>query len=114
MSDDGSAAILAQINKLTAALQGDAITQGGREWIEQDCKPVAQRLVPYDTGATHDSIDGFVTGSTITMEATTPYAADLEYGTSRMGARPYLLPAIQQTLPMLGKRILAVLNRSIK
>ena len=49
----------------------------------------ARQLVPVDSGELKSSIsaeEGSVT-------ATAPHAAMVEYGTSRMAARPYMLPA---------------------
>ena len=58
----------------------------------------AKRRVPVDTGATRNSIavttesDGL--GASI--GPSTEYSAYLEFGTSRMAARPYMRPALEK------------------
>jgi HK97 gp10 family phage protein len=59
----------------------------------------AKAIVPVDTGRLRASISGDVTGKQLvvgTISANTHYAAYVEFGTSRMGARPYLRPAMLQ------------------
>jgi HK97 gp10 family phage protein len=61
-----------------------------------------QSLVPVDTGALHDSIDYNVTDTDLNFEATEDYAGFVEYGTSRMVAQPYFMPAIDRNLGSSG------------
>lgn len=60
----------------------------------------ARRLAPVRTGALRDSIGYEVRraprGPVLVVFAAVPYAIYVEFGTSRMGARPYLRPAIAQ------------------
>jgi HK97 gp10 family phage protein len=65
--------------------------------IERDAKSI----VPVDTGNLRASIesrvirnnDGDITG---VVGTNTDYAAFVEFGTSKMGAQPYLRPAVEQ------------------
>jgi HK97 gp10 family phage protein len=65
--------------------------------IERDAKSI----VPVDTGNLRASIesrvirnnDGGITG---VVGTNTDYAAFVEFGTSKMGAQPYLRPAVEQ------------------
>lgn len=64
----------------------------------------AQRLVPTDTFALHDSIDtettirgGIVRTEVGAGDAEVDYALFVEQGTSRAPAQPYLRPAMLQT-----------------
>lgn len=57
----------------------------------------AKQRAPVRTGALRDSIGGQVTSSSVNMTATVPYAAPVEYGTSRMQAQPFLHPGIENS-----------------
>lgn len=48
----------------------------------------------YSKGALHDSIGYRVDRDAVRIYANTPYASYVESGTSRMGAQPYLKPAV--------------------
>lgn len=87
----------------------------------------ARRLVPYDTGATHDSI-GIIGGSSKTASRTsnigmgtysqwwvdigpeTFYAPFLEYGTVYMTPRPFMLPALDVMAAALVGSVRAIIN----
>ena len=58
----------------------------------------AKELVPVDTGATKNSIQPtFQSGGLAArIGPTTTYAPFLEFGTHRMRARPFLIPALEQ------------------
>jgi HK97 gp10 family phage protein len=59
-------------------------------------KKDAKRLVPVDTGMLRDSIEeGQVAHGVWMLIAAMPYAAYVEYGTSRMAAQPYMNPALE-------------------
>lgn len=70
----------------------------------QHVQQVARGLVPYVTGALHDGIEiakggvynWTVTASSVAGGAEREYAAYVEYGTWKMGAQPYLRPAVSQ------------------
>ena len=55
----------------------------------------AKELCPVDTGRLRNSITHDVEGQTAIIGTNVEYAAYVELGTSRMGARPYLAPAAQ-------------------
>lgn len=55
----------------------------------------AQTIVPVDTGKLRDSIDfNKIDKTTINIVADTDYAADVELGTLKTRAQPYLRPAV--------------------
>lgn len=58
------------------------------------CADYARAYVPVDTGALKGSI-GVVSGGkyAASVTASTPYAAMVEYGTSKMAPQAYMLPA---------------------
>lgn len=62
----------------------------------------AKRIVPVDTGRLRASISarkvGAVARNTVrhTVVATAPYASDVEYGTGRQRAQPYMRPAYRK------------------
>ncbi len=53
----------------------------------------AKELCPVDTGRLRNSITHDVDGQTAIIGTNVEYAAYVELGTSKMGARPYLAPA---------------------
>jgi HK97 gp10 family phage protein len=61
--------------------------------IEEDAKS----MVPVDTGALRDSITTTQGVLEATVGSDLPYAASVEYGTSKMAAQPFLTPAAQNT-----------------
>jgi HK97 gp10 family phage protein len=67
---------------------------------------IARRLVPYDSGDLHDSIDHVVAGTprgpVLILYAGMPYARFVEFGTSKMAAQPYLRPALHQVVATRG------------
>lgn len=65
----------------------------------------AKDIVPVDTGALRDSISKEVEGSKLSVGATEDYAAYVELGTSKMGARPYLRPAIENNISAIKQAI---------
>lgn len=72
-----------------AAALGELAAKGAADVLGTEVAIGARATVAVDTGDTRDSIeyaDGHVTVGT-------PYAADLEYGTSDTPAQPFLRPA---------------------
>lgn len=58
------------------------------------CAALAREFVPVDTGALQASIHTVSGGKyAASVVASAPYAAMVEYGTSKMAAQPYMLPA---------------------
>ena len=54
----------------------------------------ARELCPVDTGRLQASITAQSEGASARVSADTDYAAYVEFGTSRMAAQPYLVPAL--------------------
>lgn len=50
----------------------------------------------------------------VNVESTAPYAADLEFGTSKMAARPYMNPAAKAKGPEASKLVAEALRRARK
>lgn len=86
---------------------------------------IARQLVPYDTGATHDSIvalpakPGMLTRSgehqwAVEVVAQTFYAPFLEYGTIHMHPRPFMLPAHDLMAKVLVASVKAILKAVFK
>ena len=48
------------------------------------------------------------------VSSNAPYASHLEFGTSRMAARPYLGPALDKNRPRIVKRLAAAINQANK
>lgn len=74
--------------KLTGSIE-EIISAGG------ECvKDSAVSLCPVDTGTLRNSISVSVNGSNAEISANTDYAAYVEFGTSKMAPKPYLVPAL--------------------
>lgn len=56
----------------------------------------AKSMCPVDTGALRSSINVSVNGNRAEISADTDYASYVEFGTSKMAPRPYLVPALLQ------------------
>jgi HK97 gp10 family phage protein len=71
----------------------------------------AKRYVPVKTGALKASITTELEAmaATITAGEGLTYAAAVEYGTSRMSARPYMRPAAEQYIPAFIAELQALL-----
>lgn len=57
-------------------------------------KEHAQSICPVDTGNLRDSIAVSQDGTGAEISANTDYAAYVEFGTSKMAAQPFLVPAL--------------------
>ena len=73
-----------------------------------------RRLGP-TAGTLADSIssgrDPEIGGAVVTVSA--PYAADVEFGTSRMAARPFLRPAAEGALPDIRDRLATIFAQAV-
>lgn len=65
----------------------------------------ANQHVPVDTGNLKRSIHANTNGRRIIFEARAEYAGYVEFGTSRMAPRGYMLPAVAAVLPELMQRL---------
>ncbi len=82
-----------------------SVTEQVTEFLDSTGQTVVEEmksLVPVDTGALQTSIDYNVSGDDLTFEATEDYAGFVEYGTSKMAAQPYFMPAIDRNLGSSG------------
>lgn len=59
---------------------------------------IATDLVPVDTGNLMSSLDASTDGTEVTAETDCEYAEYVEYGTWKMAAQPYFLPALEEAL----------------
>ena len=67
------------------------------EQTAQEALKTAQQLVPVRTGALRNSLQYHPIANGAEILARRPYAIYLEYGTHRMSARPFLLPALRES-----------------
>lgn len=82
----------------------------------QHVQQIARQRVPYVTGALHDGIEiakggvynWTVTASSVAGGADREYAAYVEYGTWKMGAQPYLRPAVNEGRQFAQARLAAL------
>ena len=59
---------------------------------------IATDLVPVDTGNLMSSLDASTDGTAVTAKTDCEYAEYVEYGTWKMAAQPYFLPALEEAL----------------
>ena len=72
----------------------------------------AKEDVPEDTGATKNSINAMPEGELAwRVGPITEYAPFLEYGTHRMIARPFLIPAVEVEAPRLEQALSQLMQR---
>lgn len=84
---------LFSLGRLPAQLQ-QALTLE-TEKAAQEALKTAQALAPVKTGALRSSLHVLSLPQGAELLASRPYAIYLEYGTRRMSARPFLLPALR-------------------
>jgi len=84
-------ALIRRLNALPGRLMNRALDAAAA--AAENAAAVARSTVPVDTGALRDSIaTGTIPGGAV-LRAGTDHAAMVEYGTTRMPPRPYMLPA---------------------
>ena len=66
------------------------------EEIGADVQSIAMDMCPVDTGYLQSSINYYVDGQSLILQADADYTSFVEYGTYKMGAQPFLEPAIAQ------------------
>lgn len=67
-----------------------------------------------DTGRLIGSIRANVTGTSASVIVDTVYAAALEFGTSTIEARPFLIPALERERPAWDRRLNQVVEKASK
>jgi len=76
---------------------GKELAKSGRRAMEINVETPAKQKCPVDTGNLRASIDTQSEGEmTIKTGSNVEYAADVEYGTERQRAQPYLRPAFDE------------------
>ena len=76
-----------------------------------DIEGRAKGRAPVDTGFLRSSIQGSMTGETEgRVDALAHYAVFVEFGTSRMGAQPYLIPAAEEVAPVYKQAVKAAVK----
>lgn len=113
MSFEGWGKIEARIAKARQAIN-EAPAKAGRDWLEQDFKPMAKSLAPVRTGELRDSIDGTVDAQGVTVFASAEHAGFVEHGTTKSPAQPFMQPALDRTKDKLKKRVLAEVRKGMK
>lgn len=78
---------------------------------------VAKFNAPVDTGDLRNSLtkemERSISTPTAEVFSLLPYADDVEVGTSRQRAQPYLFPALNQEIPKLEKSINDIMRREL-
>lgn len=68
-----------------------------------------------DTGTLSGNIETTQTGPLkVQVASNAPYSAPLEFGTSRMAARPFMVPARNKMRPEVQKLVQKALNRAVR
>lgn len=78
----------------------------------------AKQKCPVRSGNLRDSIVSEeidnIKGQQLEISVKASYAAEVELGTSKMAARPFLLPAVEQNKAKIAEQISANVNKNIK
>lgn len=82
---------LSSASKTVRPLVQAAVAKSTRQ-VEADAKALA----PVDTGTLRSSIAATISGMTGEVTPGANYAIYQEFGTSRMGAQPFLFPALER------------------
>jgi len=107
---EGATEFCNAVQKLDRNMQGN-VQAKLQEWGEQ-VKASAQRFAPARTGYLRTTLYVKTLGWTAEIGAEAAYAAYVEFGTRNAGARPYLLPALEQHLPVLEQAICRAIEDS--
>ena len=103
---------MAQVTSVTVNLTKLLALQAGAQAkanmvirkVALDVEAYAKSVVPVDTGNLKNSLDAFQRDRLLWWVATNvEYAAFVEFGTSRMHARPYLTPAVERVRPVFNE-----------
>jgi len=102
-----------RLSKLTAAVEG--VGAGAVAASAARCAEYARAFVPVDTGALQAGIHTVSGGKyAASAVASAPYAAMVEYGTSKMAPQPYMLPAAHAAADGFFANARAELQRAAK
>jgi HK97 gp10 family phage protein len=108
----------AQLRQLAAQLKAyeQQVKAAADRVLAEHANEVAQlakELAPVKTGKLRDSIQVVRDGDLhYKVEATAPYAADVELGTANMEAEPFLFPASEQLRNELPGKLKAALKNT--
>jgi HK97 gp10 family phage protein len=99
VDDQASPMLAAALQKLQDQINA-GLDEAGNEIVIY-----AQQIVPVRTGFLRSTITYTVADGTLTVMATAPYAAYVEFGTRRMRAKPYIRPAIDAYMRLIESSI---------
>jgi hypothetical protein len=105
MSLTGSDVLRRRVQSIARAIENDIFEEAGKEWIEQDFVPEAQRIVRVDTGDIRESIGGEANKQQIRVYAASEDAPYEEDGNHLKPAAPFMRPALQKKRRNLSARI---------
>jgi HK97 gp10 family phage protein len=89
--------VRSRIPQLTAAAA--ALAAAATEKAAHDMVAIAQQRARVDTGNMKNSINAQGSGTEWSVHSPAEYSVFNEYGTSRMGAQPFMGPAAEQVKP---------------
>jgi len=113
MSVKGFDEAIAKVDAVLRQMQ-NAPQDAAKAWLEEDFKPYAKRIVPVQTGALRDSIDGRVTPAGVEVFASAPHARFVEEGTSKQAAQPFMAVAWAATIHKLYERTNKALRKAMR
>ena len=98
VSVTGTQALAAHIARLNGEATS-ALAKGLTRACEEIITDAKEHYVPVDTGALKNSINANGGGSDWRVDSPASYSVFQEFGTSRMAARPYMIPALERVAP---------------
>lgn len=106
--------LLAKLDRIPKASEGKVRDQVKRSTI--NVQREARRNAPVDTGRLRSSIRFKVSdeGFTGQVFSDVEYAAFVEFGTSRIGSRPFLVPAWEDERKVFIEAIARIIRNTIK
>jgi HK97 gp10 family phage protein len=99
----GVNSILRRLGSVKRAIDTGLFVNAVIQWAEYEFVPRAKARVPVDTGELRDSIAFEVSAAQVFVFASAPHASDVEFGTFKMRAQPYIRPAYQAARPLLSR-----------
>lgn len=92
---EGTDEVMAMLDKFSAKIES-----GAQKGIAKGAMLIADRakaLAPYDTGELYRSINSKAEGMSAEVGTNVEYAMYQEFGTYKMAAHPYLIPAMEES-----------------